>query len=175
MALFYDRDYGRGRSRYDRGYRGQAWGGFEGAFDEPNPSRRNRYADSYDPFFSSGRPGGQYSSTGRPGGQYGRDYMPRGNRYGSGYRRQWQTDQGDPFGDRSSHTPIRMTEGSFRDQERQGTSGWDMDYDRDYSANPVGYDPYYDQSRQSRQGYGRTRYDRDIRRGRARGYDTGWW
>jgi len=124
-----------------------------------------RYADPYNPHLRSHRQRGPYAQ----------DFAPRADRYDTGYRRQWQTDQGDPFGDRTAHTPIRMTEGSYRTWSRRGTAAWNADYDADYSSNPVGYDPFYDQTHPSRLRSGWNRYDREFPRGRGRGYDDGWW
>jgi hypothetical protein len=143
MALFYDRDYGHGwHHGYDRGYRGATgWGGHG------------------------------YEGTGR--GMYGGGYgeADRWNRYDRGYKSRWQTDYGDPFGDRVAHTPIRMTHGEYRGDRG---FGWRSDYDRGYSANPAGYDPYFDRSRfMSADRW--NRYDRDwgtrVGRHRPRGYE----
>ncbi len=90
--------------------------------------------------------------------------------YDRDYKSRWQTNHGDPFGDRASHTPIRVMRGEFshpeegrrglgydRDLARRG----DMDRDRSY-MHGIGYDPYEDRSRRGR------RATRDL------GYDRGW-
>src|SRR5690606_33772563 len=107
-----------------------------------------------------------------------------GDGYDTGYKSRWQTDFGDPFNDRGSRTPFRMHRGEFRGpQERDfrgGHPGFSdpmrgagFNYDRDYSATPMGFDPYTDQARR---GYpmGRAtgrwnRYDRGYRGRGARG------
>lgn len=147
MALFYDRDYGHGwHQSYDRGYRGMGWG-------------RHGYEDTGARMYGRGR-----------------DEMDRWNRYDRGYKSRWQTDYGDPFGDRASHTPFRMIHGEF---EGNRGRGWSRDYDRDYSSNPSGYDPYFHRTREmNTMGHGP--YDRGYRGwgtrvGRHRpGYDEGW-
>ena len=77
----------------------------------------------------------------------------------------------------------RPEERNFRGGQQGGFNepmrGAGFNYDRDYSANPMGFDPYTDQARR---GYpmGRgtsrwTRYDRGYRgRGMRGGYDEGW-
>lgn len=105
------------------------------------------------------------------GGQYGPGYAdyrygPQG--YEGGGKSRWEIENGDPFGDRGAHTPMRMTHGPYRsgygaDYDRGYASGPRRGYGRDYyAANPMGYEPY------------RGRWDSEnarIRRGR---YDTGW-
>lgn len=118
---------------------------------------------------------------------FDRNSRTAGGRYDQGFKSRWQTDYGDPFNDRGSRTPIRMTRGEFRGSNERdfgwGSNerdfGWGSNYDRDYSANPMGYDPYFDQSRRGQgMGMGRwNRYDRGYRgRGRSYrgGYDEGW-
>lgn len=122
-------------------------------------------------------------------GGYDRNYVygagaPNRGGYGAGYdqdyKSRWETDYGDPFGDRSSRTPIRMTRGEYnapgydRGYGNPGYSGGysGVGYDRDYGVNPMSYDPYA-----NRGGY--TRADRNVNYGRGneygagRGYDRG--
>ena len=116
---------------------------------------------------------------GRSGwGDFDRGARMSGERYDRGFKSRWQTDYGDPFNDRASRTPMRMIRGEYRGSDDPGF-GWSSNYDRDYSANPMGYDPYFDQPR-GREGIGRwNRYDRGYRPrrgswGMRRGYDEGW-
>lgn len=94
-------------------------------------------------------------------GGYGAD---AGYGYDRGYKSRQETDYGDPFGDRQNRTPIRMTRGEYQGGGSRGGAsrgGYDTGYrggnrenrnpryERDYSANPMSYDPY------SGGGYGR--------------------
>src|SRR5690606_19699356 len=115
MARFsrgYDRPY------YDEGYGfGGGWGPFA------NQSRHRRSA-GYDTDYAADR----YR---RRSGGYGRDRWA-GGRYDQGIRydedygswqsrprkTQWQTDYGDPFGDRQQRTPMRVIRGEPRWNER---------------------------------------------------------
>ncbi|MQA92420.1 MAG: hypothetical protein GEU90_19705 [Gemmatimonas sp.] len=90
--------------------------------------------------------------------RYMSDYDTRpGPAYDRGYKGRWQTDYGDPFGDRQYHSPMRTRGG----------------YDRGYGSSdrgggyPMGYRPYS----------ARAGYDTGFRtnRGYGRGYDRGWY
>lgn len=107
-------------------------------------------------------------------GAYDRDF---------GYKSRWQTDYGDPFGDRVSHTPMRMVRGDFR-------GGYGSEYGNAYErgrygANPMGYDPYAGRGYGGRDiGVRGSRWNRGSRWGRRpgrgwggpaeSGYDQGW-
>ncbi|HET7275987.1 MAG TPA: hypothetical protein VFI91_12535 [Longimicrobiaceae bacterium] len=127
----YDRDYGsyRPRTGYGAGPRyGQEYG-FRGA------SPTGMWGIPNEPEY------GYY------GGRYG---------YDANYKSQWQTDNGDPYGDRPSHTPMRMIRGEYEGPDRgyRSSPGYDRGYDRGYtgySRRPGGY------------------------RGYGRGYDAGWY
>lgn len=108
--------------------------------------------------------------------------------YDRDHKSRWQTDNGDPFGDRGSHTPIRMMRGGFRNDEDRGGmgrgTGYDADFGRGYGAGSnmgydrdmtgrgptrgLGYDPYEgrDDLNTGRGGWGMSN--------RNRGYDRGW-
>ena len=161
MALFYDRDYGHDWNRgYDRGYRTQ--GG------------RN----DFDRGFGGGYGGGAGRNFDRGFDRnFDRGERMSGDRYDQGFKSRWQTDYGDPFNDRGSRTPMRMTRGGYRGTGERDF-GWGSNYDRDYSANPAGYDPYWNQNRGNRNTGRWNRYDQTYR-GRGRGfgrggYDEGW-
>lgn len=153
MALFgrdYDRDYG---------YRGDAWGrGYDRGY-RPGWGGSNRD----DPYLGMTR-----ANRGFGGSMYDRDYGARG--YDRGYKSRWQTDHGDPFGDRAAHTPMRMIRGPYhREGYDRGFRG-DARYGRDYyEANPMGYDPYGS----AREGTWMRGGERGYRP-YGRGYDTGW-
>lgn len=162
-----------GGNDYDRGYRGYDRGvGYGG-------TAGGRWGST-----GYGRGGGQYGGTtggfGTTAGYgttgYDRGLTGRNNQYGStgydrgvfetnrydreydsNYKSRQQTDQGDPFGDRQSGTPIRVvnrdeergSDWKFwrNDEGRERGRGYDRGfggtrYDRDYSSNPMGYDPY---------------------------------
>jgi hypothetical protein len=130
----YGRDYNRGGWGEDYGNRGYYGGGF------------------------SDRGGGDYGY--RTGG-YGFDRTPNragwGSTYDRDYKSRWQTDYGDPFGDRASGTPIRVMRGEF-ENENVDRGTW-RGYDRNHY----------------RGGYtGEHRGDWRSRNTRAR-YDQGWW
>jgi hypothetical protein len=157
MALFgndYDNDFGYRTGRwgaYDRGYLGNA-GERAGWRDEPGYDR------------------GYTAFGGNPGNEYDR-----------GYKNRWQTDYGDPFGDRTSRTPMRAIRGPYRTQHPCYDRGY-LGYDRGYSpmdrnlrsgygedyraANPMSYEPY-------RRG-SRNRYDERFSRLYGRDRDAGW-
>lgn len=180
MALFgrdYDRDYGYGYEGYGAG-RGYDFGYRQGGYQ-----------------------GGGW-------GGYDREYGHRGDRFGGtefhgydrGYKSRWQTDYGDPFGDRDSRTPMRMIRGEFRGSDRDVNAGYDRDtrygaYERGYghNANPASYEPYGDWygagNRGRERGWNRGRENQnDWNRGRSwnrggnrfgygaqrGGYDRGW-
>jgi hypothetical protein len=146
MGLFgrdYDRDY-----TYDSAYRPSRSGGRSFWGRSGSPIRPN-YEDDF---------GGRYGETGwasspsRPI-RYGRESQPRGydsfyrgrNEYDRPYKSQWQTDYGDPFGDREQQTPMRV----IREESRRSRGGLFRDsYDRDYDTGyPMGYRPYSSRSR----------------------------
>jgi hypothetical protein len=171
MALFgrdYDRDYGyygNPRGGYDNGYRGGMM-----------------YNDMED----RGYRGGMYTSYDRGAGYYGSTGYDRGD-----YKSRWQTDYGDPFGDRSAHTPMRVIRGGYhggnmgydRDYGYMGGTRYDREYnfggERDYyGGNPSTYDPYMNRSYEGRQGTW-NRYDANFNggyrnSGYGRGYDRNW-
>jgi hypothetical protein len=142
MGLFdrdYDRDFERGtyRQRYGADYQGG-----------PRSERTYRPADSY-----------RTSSR-----MYDRGYAGYDDEYGANRKSRYETDFGDPFGDRQEQTPMRMVhrgydrgwwgfggggrdrEGYDREYRGGGRSGWRNDarfqgYGQDYSSNPMGYEP----------------------------------
>lgn len=161
MALFYDRDYGRERSRrYDRGYQaGGTWTDREHprytASEQYDRNLRDRWQTDYgDPFNDRGNRTPFHMTRGPYrqdewrdiGWDRGRD---RGRNFGG---REWRSDY-----DRSyAAGPMRS------------------DYDRNYSANPMGYDPYDNPARRDALYRGRgKRLDRE--QGMRRGYDRGWY
>jgi hypothetical protein len=171
MALFgrdYDQDYGRDYRRGGMfGYRA-APAGYDRDYPRERPAQR------------AARDEGPYGATrGRPApDRYDRAYGSRGYAadYDRGYKSRWQTDHGDPFGDRTSHTPMRVIQGEYRnrsdrnrDPEGRGWSGRDRKrYEADYYSNPMGYDPYRSRESSMERGWGmremgRGRYGRDFR------------
>jgi hypothetical protein len=139
------RGYDRGMMHGDRwghgGARGYdsgdfAYRGMEGAWS----TARNRGAHDaqwdwraaggsrYDQDMSRGRDGYDRGYTARrtAAGGYDRDLHAR---HGGDYDREMRgrdrmrTDAGDPFGDRQSRTPFRVTNGGF-DREQAGRGGW---------------------------------------------------
>lgn len=135
----YDRDYGS----YGRGYGYGASPGYERNYG--------------------------YSDVGRPGmwGSFPEDrenaYYRGRHRYDEGYKSQWQTDNGDPYGDRLTHTPMRMIHGEY---ERPEHGYHASRYDRGYTDRG-----YTDRGYPGRGGYNRP----DSYRGYRRGYDAGWY
>lgn len=94
---------------------------------------------------------------------YGEEYRTRefGRDYDQGYKSRWQTDYGDPYGDRRYHTPMRVIRGSAHGYDRTPR------YGRDYNAGyPFGYLPY-----SARAGYD-SGYNRRFPQ--YGGYDRGW-
>lgn len=189
MALFgrdYDRNYSnRGTGGYNRGYDRGIGGTARYAWNETKDETRegwnamkrggrNMTDNDYDRGFNRGGQGGTYGNAYGGGGYgatragYDRDVgygnTDRNYGFGAGYDRNFhsraETDYGDPFGDRTSHTPIRVMRGEFHNYDRgyrrnagnAGNAG-NANYDRNYSANPVGYDPGYG---------GNNRYDRNF-------------
>jgi hypothetical protein len=121
----YDLDYGH---RFDRGY------GHEFRGTSPRGRGFARYGGEF-----RDRPRGDWGGSSRPrsgwfGGGGGHDEGRRGfwNRergyddefrtvglgYGEEYKSRWQTERGDPFGDRERHTPIRMMRGEWGEYDR---------------------------------------------------------
>lgn len=166
MALFndYDRNYRYGATNrgygYDRDLGNRMVGGVQRGWNRVE----NETRDAFDM--------GGYDR------EYGAGAANRGYGYDRDYKSRWQTDYGDPFGDRTSRTPIRMTRGEYhapgydRGYGPNANSGGyaGAGYDRDFGVNPMGYDPYA-----NRTGY--TAADRNVARGRGhdygRGYDRG--
>ncbi len=132
--------------------------------------------------------GGSFGASSDMGGGYDRDHKGR-----------WQTDNGDPFGDRASRTPIRMMRGGFHNDEGRGAMGsnYDRDFGRGYGAgSSMGYDRdmmrggmqdrgMMDNDRTYMHGLGYDPYDADdanrgrtggwgMQQNRNRGYDRGW-
>lgn len=82
--------------------------------------------------------------------RYDQQYRGGERGYDRGMRDRWQTDHGDPFGDRAAHTPMRMV--------REG-----HEYDRGYRG--------YDRDFGNRDFDDRNRYRGSYRSNR---YDSGW-
>jgi hypothetical protein len=167
MGLFgndYDRDYGYRRN----------WGtGYDNTYRMGNRTGYDRNWGTW----------GTYAND-RDNGYMGgdRDYGYMGGGYDRDYKSRWQTDYGDPFGDRGANTPMRMIRGEYRsDYDRNfRPTGYDRNfgynasagYDRDYyEANPMGYDPYPTRNYMGREGTWGRGYDRNNP---GRGYDNGW-
>lgn len=143
------------------------------------------FGRDYDREYGYGaRPRGERSYGTRPLG-YDRSYGPgyRGAGYGGmsdydedyGHKSRWQTDYGDPYGDRASNTPIRMMRGEFHGYGRDYEAGYDRgfrnverDRMRPHGAAPMSYDPYENQGRGGYQG------NRGNRWGQGQGTDRGW-
>lgn len=108
-------------------------------------------------------------------GYEGEGMMGRG-RYDRGFKSRWQTDYGDPFGDRAARTPMRMIRGEFGGSGDR--FGWGSSYDRDYSGHSMAYDPYLRMPRGMPSENRWNRYDRGYRgneMGRRGRYDSGWY
>jgi hypothetical protein len=179
MALFgrddYDLDYGReyqrsgvfgARNRGERGFRGDSrhWSGED---DRDYYRSMRGYVGGDRGYANLGYDRG-YRASG-----YDRGYSARDG-YGRDYERKsrWQTDHGDPYGDRTSHTPMRVIHGSFegRQERNRSDSGWfgrgrSNRYERDYSSNPMGYDPYPSRESSMERGWGMRDFDRGSSRG----------
>lgn len=80
----------------------------------------------------AGRGGYGYRGGYARGDRYDAGYRSYGRGYDRDYRDRWQTDFGDPYGDRSNRTPFRLIRGEFENRE------WNQDrwrgYDRDMYA-----------------------------------------
>ncbi|HEX2188640.1 MAG TPA: hypothetical protein VHG51_07055 [Longimicrobiaceae bacterium] len=206
MRQGWDRLTGDSGDQDRYGYRGGAYGatGYDrdlGSTGYGNYGAGSRQRPGYDrdTNWSAGRGAGM----GMGGGaswNYDRDF-DRGAGYGTygardmetgydrDYKSRWQTDYGDPFGDRTNRTPIRLMRGEFHNRE-----GYDVDYGRPYGA---GSNVRYDRDMMDRGGMDRGGMDRDrgymhglnydpyedrndpnAGRGwganRNRGYDRGW-
>jgi hypothetical protein len=110
---------------------GTSWAGsYDRDWHQPTDVRG--YRDDEGHYGLTHSPGMMGGSAGMPGGmnRYASDYDRGGpgvNRggmvdYDRGYKSREQTDRGDPYGDRQSHTPIRMTGG------RGGQNRYDSGY-----------------------------------------------
>lgn len=173
MAIF-DRNYDYGyRAGANRGYDRDMGGRMRYGWNETKDETREMLGMDYD----RGYRGTTYDrdrnwnrdqnwNRDRYGaGTYDRNYYGYGTMgYDRGYKSRWETDYGDPFGDRTSRTPIRVMNEEFHGRyDRDMTAG--PTYDRNYRG--VGYDPYY-----GARGYDRTAGYRGW--GTTRGYDRGW-
>jgi transformer-2 protein len=166
MALFgrdYDRDFD---GDYDRGFR---------SFRQPGP--RTHWSTSGSPVHPNvgGAPreegwGSYRSGTGgRYGGEYrgyGDDYRYRG--YDRNYKSRWQTDYGDPFGDRLQQTPMRIIRGRARGRDFERGFASPARERGHETAYPMGYRPYRERTGYD-EGYGQRTY-----RTYGGRYDTGW-
>lgn len=161
MALFgrdHDRDLGDRGGLWNRGY--DRMHGF--SRDQPEPRERYLGMYRYEPDMGANR--------------YDRDRETPG--YDRDNRSRWQTNFGDPFGDRAARTPMRVIRGGYRTGYDQGYRGGDRSdvrygrdrsYDRDFRrADPTGYDPYASRGETGPRGNERSRWTY------GRGYDTGW-
>lgn len=114
---------------YDRGYRGGGSG--RGDMDR-NDFGRNEYGAEY----GRGMRGSGWEREGRYGQGVG--YEPGFPRDRHGYDRheyksRYQTDAGDPFGDRQSHTPVRMVNEGYIDRlARRNAYDADVRRERDW-------------------------------------------
>jgi hypothetical protein len=211
-ASGYDRDMGTtGYGNAGYGSTGYGYGAGGGNWQREGLNRlegNNRETFDRDSDWYSGRGSGMGMGAGGAG-NYDRDFG-RGNGFGAsqdmggGYDRdmkgRWQTDNGDPFGDRASGTPIRMMRGGFQGGEGRGMgSNYDRDFGRGYGAGSnMNYDRdmmrggmqdrgMMDNDRTYMHGLGYDPYEGDdANRGRAggwgmqqnqnrnRGYDRGW-
>jgi hypothetical protein len=176
MALFgrdYDRDFGN-RNRGFFGNRNDA--GFGNRYDSGwrSTNRGGMGRSNYDTGYAGSRGW-------REGWAYDGSYAgERG--YGREYKSRWQTEQGDPFGDRQSRTPMRVINEDARDAYDHGYFGGRGGYDRgfgnrtqygrDYSSNPVGYEPYGGSNTWGREGTSSRGRGRNM--GYGRGYDRDW-
>jgi hypothetical protein len=163
MALF-------GRD-YDENYRTGTWSD-RGQWGGTNSSGWRTGRDYYGGY-GANNPGWQ--SRDRFGiNRYSSDYDNRfGPNYGYGYDRgfksRWQTDYGDPFGDRQQHTPMRVIRGDAHGYDRGFRSN---QYDRTFRASrfPMGYLPY-----SVRAGYDTSYNNNGNYRPYGNGYDRGWY
>jgi hypothetical protein len=177
MGLFdrdYDREFNRRPVSNDLNYdtwRYRAGGRYGGDSGSRGYNERNYQNETTRPFS-----GGYGRDTGYRGydrgmrGGYDDEMRTVGIGYDEEYKPRYQTDMGDPFGDRQSRTPVRVIRGEARGYDR-GFRGYDRNfsnrgYGRDYSSNPMSYDPGYSNTR-------RTGNDRGWF-GSNRGYDRNW-
>lgn len=185
----YDRDLGStgyGGTGYNSGYGYGAGGGNRQRESLNRLEGNNRDLYDRDSDWYAGRGQGMGMGMGAGMGSnnwnYDRDF-DRGNTFGAssdmdrGYDRdhkgRWQTDNGDPFGDRTSQTPIRMMRGGFRNDEDRGGmlggSNYDRDFGRGYGA---GSNMNYDRDMRDRGGMmGRGSMDDDRTYMHGLGYD----
>ncbi|MDQ3555645.1 MAG: hypothetical protein M3409_02560 [Gemmatimonadota bacterium] len=205
MALFnrdYDRDYGNrgtaggynaGPARgYDRDMGDRMRGGWNNLKGETRETLGMGYDRDYGNRGFGDNSDRDYRFRGTPGGRvggglaYDRGYNTSGmggydRDYGNRGKSRMQTDQGDPFNDRSRNTPIRVMRGEYEGYDRnfRGNQnnqnmnrGYDRDFDnRGYSAG-VGYDPYDNPTNNTNRG-GAPGGRQNMNRGYGRGYDNG--
>lgn len=184
------RDNTPGRSGYDRdlgstGYNNAGYGYGAGGGNRQRESlnrlegnNRDLYDRDSDWYSGRGMGMGMAGGVGGNSWTYDRDF-DRGNTFGAssdmdrGYDRdhkgRWQTDNGDPFGDRASGTPIRVMRGGFRNDEDRGGMMGGNSYDRGYGA---GSNMNYDRDMRDRGGMmGRGGVDDDRTYMHGLGYD----
>ena len=77
------------------------------------------------------------------------------NDYDRDYQSRARTNYGDPYGDRTRGTPIRMIRGEFENPDRA------RGYDRDYYGRDRDYNRDYDRDYSGRRGYNPYDYDRE--------------
>lgn len=110
---------------------------YDRPFRRPAPGRGYRYGGDYGSWAGGGEarpPAYGYRSGGFGFGGF--DRGPRGG-YDRSYKSRWQTDNGDPYGDRTQNTPFRVTRGEFEGRDRN-PNRWGP-YDRgDYGARGPG-------------------------------------
>jgi hypothetical protein len=119
---------------YDRGYRGGGWGRNDMDLNDMNRNDlgRNDYGSEY----GRGMRGAAWVREGRYGQGVG--YEPGFPRDRHGYDRheyksRYQTDAGDPFGDRQRHTPVRMVNEDYADRlARRNAYDADIRRERDW-------------------------------------------
>lgn len=147
----YDRDFDQ-NYRSANPYPGRSYRG------GPGSPIRTRYGAGYGQFERGSMAWSPYGS----GPGYDEEY--RGPGYDRNYGSRWQTDYGDPFGDRIRQTPIRVIRGEPRRYDRGFLGGRRRGRRETY---PFGYTPYdrragYDIGYRPRSGgfFGRG-YDRD--------------
>jgi len=164
--------------RYDRGYRGDrdansTYNRGSGSAGYGNRYDRGYGASSVPPY------GGDYGARDAQGG-YDRSYRGHNTwRYDENYKSREQTDSGDPFGDRSSGTPMRVVD-EPRDRGWFGRSDYDREHRYDASfrndrssrgdrggyggdyrgGHPMGYDPYEGRESRNPAGYRNRGYER---------------
>jgi hypothetical protein len=122
-------EFGDREPRFPRPIRGRS-GGYAGEFGR---GRSGGYAGD----FGRGRSGGYAGEFGR--GRFLRDagyddeFRTVGLGYGEEYKSRWQTEQGDPFGDRDRHTPIRMMRGEWGEYDDDYGRSWrERGYGREF-------------------------------------------